>query len=90
VIVPIACGLARRVFHEYMLYRQLRQFLSLCLINGLPLAPLCGERRSAHAASAATIRAGGETVRGKTGREQTAAAMHRSRTASLISRKNEG
>lgn len=46
-------GLARRVFHEYMLYHQLGQFQSLCLINGLPLAPLWRERRSAPSAFSA-------------------------------------
>lgn len=32
--------------HVHRVYRQLGQFLSLCLINGLPLAPLCRELQS--------------------------------------------
>lgn len=46
VYVQIVSGFALGVFHVYKLYRQLGQFLSLCLMNGLPLAPLCRELRS--------------------------------------------
>lgn len=46
VLLQTVRGCALWVFHLYRLYHQLGQFLSLCLINGLPEAPLCRELRS--------------------------------------------
>lgn len=46
VLLRTVCRRALWVFHLYRLYHQLGQFLSLCLINGLPQAPLCRELRS--------------------------------------------
>ena len=44
-------GVRSCVFHAYRFYHQLGQFLSLCLINGLPLAPLCRELQSVSSCS---------------------------------------